>query len=53
MGSIIRFIYKGMLGNNKALFKTKFMIMYDRKKDKQWDLLRKLKLIEESSSGEP
>jgi len=45
MNNIIKSIYKGMLGINKDFFLTKFVIMYERKKDKQWDLLRKMRLI--------
>jgi hypothetical protein len=44
MESIIKSIYKGMLGPKKEFFLMKFVIMYERKKDKQWDLLRKMRL---------
>ena len=46
MGKIIKSIYKGMLGSNKKFFLMKFVIMRNRKEDKQWDLLRKIQLIE-------
>jgi len=45
MENIVKSIYKGMLSPNKDFFLMKFIVMYERKKDKKWDMLRKMRLI--------
>jgi hypothetical protein len=49
MEKIIKQIYNGMLRDKRDFFLTKFVIMQGRKKDKRWDLLRKIKVIDKSA----
>lgn len=46
MNKIIKSIYKGMIGPKTEFFLLKFVIMHKRKKHKQWDLLRKIRIID-------